>query len=1261
MAPLVDRPAVVEFDFPELEDDDYSSSLFNESVAKNLFDRVCSSLKSVASFTYLANQNRQKFSIALERDEILYKAFGANVLKRMPSPILCLSNLLSVVNAEKVRSLVIDILDTFSIPTEKAQESLLSLTLEQIVTLLDIYWTPKSEEGSEESVSLDEIRMGFCLGDIQPFRHPVGQFIMQLSTIIVENKDEDDSDSVPGRDTKPLISKQRLRDAVESLSFVQHALKKLEEAQSIMSMGDSESAAESLGEGVLNLLDFDLDLEAVLAREDAIAEQDTEHNEDNSEKGGQLIIPIALQVELLLSRAKYVLESGHVDAALIDIERAIQCDASSSAAYALRAQARLAMIQRGQMVPEEDSSASLSLLLEMVDGDESLITEQDKALHRAAEDAMIGFLLSGSSDINQASLAEELAKETVRSFSRNVFHNRRQKLLEVLEQKSAEQAEPVEELDLQPKPWLIGSYLSSYPLLSKSLHLSGRRTVGEELRRERLQSAQQCDIDETNYTEVPNSESELSSLPPDHLLDLKANQPQYAIRREDVHAYDLLVQLVDKLEAFGFGDASQPLPESISQTGSIASQQDLDPFAVGAEVITVDQVYSVADLGSGGSIVEKESAEQQSVLTFAATPSQIQNAWRLLHVGVSELLPVADSDRVSSNQENLNSTAQNEENFSVAATEAKVGEVMELARFAAVVAGVKLDPRRFMVMGFDFAFEPEPLTKHRASSFNNHLIDHFDHHHHHQHRSSEHSGGFGEQFFGQRNQPFGFMNAHFEEDDEDEYSEEEEEEDEEERNFSGFMAEKSNKRKREATVIEKENEEDDEDEWEDCDDDEDEEEDEEEEEKGTKNDSSSQSKPLPTNNGDSSSPIVIHKSDMGSPLSGAHTKYSTQVDAGEDTPKQDSEIVPEKSQVQDDNSSDEDFDRLASLVGEISLSRGASLNSKVSAAALEEAFADNTAEEEEEEAGDAQIVKSEVEDEAVGESDIDVSIDELIDALQPLASEELSDEQQQEHSVGNEEDAPIHLPAESQPVGRNHDTEQEDTAVISSKLRSRLLNLVGSLAYLVGDAVGASHCFEASLQFDADLQDSRIKLGALFVDLDEPQRAFELLSEAQQRESSAFSADSNSGVALLHLGQWALNESDFGQAADFLRRANRAIQFTTSNSNNRSTTANSPAVPASAASAASGAATSSAEGELCPTQGHVANWVESVQWQERCERRHQHAQTQIHANALTLLAVATFRQTPTEPEVLSCLSFSKSIISSVQVACFEHFYTPIYS
>lgn len=580
LVPMVDRPPVVDFDFPALCAQDYAAGLFTDFTAQRLFDRVEGALSTVSSFCGLSDQSSddesRRFSVGLERDDVLFRAFGVDVLKRMPSPILCLSRLLDVRNATAVSAIVETLSATLTVDVRSEAEAearltTLALTQEQANTLLDMFWTPLAADGAARSI--EDVREGRGATALQAYRHPTGQFLLQLPTAMAT------------------LSSQRLRDAEESLAFVRTALRQLGEAKSVASMGDAESAAEALGEA-LDLLDFDVDVDAVLA---------APPNEDDTDSGAHIFVPVALQVELLLARAKHLLEAGRLEQALVDVHRAIDCDASSPAAYAMRAQVRLAMIQRGQLHfgADDDGDGDVpALLLDLVEGDAQLVQAQDIALHRAAEDAMLGFLLSGSSDIAQAGLAEDLAKEAVRSFARGVFHRRRSAADVDADADVAPAA--------QPKAWLIGSYLSSYPLLSHSLGVVGPRTWGETLRRRRWARAQASDIDESDGA-APDADAALEQLPPDHLLDGTADERQ--VRARDVEAYDVMVRLVDLFESFAFGDAAAPLPRQLATAATGASDADVDAnFAVGAVAVPVTRVASADELSAGDDGVVRATA-----------------------------------------------------------------------------------------------------------------------------------------------------------------------------------------------------------------------------------------------------------------------------------------------------------------------------------------------------------------------------------------------------------------------------------------------------------------------------------------------------------------------------------------------------------------------------------------------------------------------------------------------------------------------------
>jgi tetratricopeptide (TPR) repeat protein len=153
---------------------------------------------------------------------------------------------------------------------------------------------------------------------------------------------------------------------------------------------------------------------------------------------------------------------------------------------------------------------------------------------------------------------------------------------------------------------------------------------------------------------------------------------------------------------------------------------------------------------------------------------------------------------------------------------------------------------------------------------------------------------------------------------------------------------------------------------------------------------------------------------------------------------------------------------------------------------------------------------------------------------------------------------------------------------LSHKLRARLLNVCGSVAYLAGDATGAVACLRASLLEDPSLVDSKIKLGSLLIDMDESTEASRLLKEAQK-------SDPDNAVVVLHLGELLINKNEFERAVKHLRKVQRLVPFYQSNR--------------------------SAKG---------------VSERDRMQRV---SVEDIQANATALLGISLFRLNPTRPDV----------------------------
>jgi len=124
----------------------------------------------------------------------------------------------------------------------------------------------------------------------------------------------------------------------------------------------------------------------------------------------------------------------------------------------------------------------------------------------------------------------------------------------------------------------------------------------------------------------------------------------------------------------------------------------------------------------------------------------------------------------------------------------------------------------------------------------------------------------------------------------------------------------------------------------------------------------------------------------------------------------------------------------------------------------------------------------------------------------------------------------------------NRVDEEREYSTVSSKLRARLVNLCGSLAYLSGDSIGALKCFRLSKLLDNELLDSYIKLGALLVDMDDIEEASELYAEVK-------AIDPGNPYLYIHQAEATLSLNEYQLTTQILKQAKRiASQATSSRS-----------------------------------------------------------------------------------------------------------------
>jgi tetratricopeptide (TPR) repeat protein len=109
---------------------------------------------------------------------------------------------------------------------------------------------------------------------------------------------------------------------------------------------------------------------------------------------------------------------------------------------------------------------------------------------------------------------------------------------------------------------------------------------------------------------------------------------------------------------------------------------------------------------------------------------------------------------------------------------------------------------------------------------------------------------------------------------------------------------------------------------------------------------------------------------------------------------------------------------------------------------------------------------------------------------------------------------------------------------VSPKLRSRLLSLCGSIAYLCGDAMGGYKCLKASILLDDNLLDSRLKISSILLEMDELDKAEAQLMEASHRPKWEEDICLN-----LHLAELHLHRMEYFPAVRILRSTSRRLDF----------------------------------------------------------------------------------------------------------------------
>ena len=541
---MIDELQVVEYDFGNKFDYD---AFFSENSNAEFLNRLTSSLKLFYENLRLANIKAGAIA-QINLDRQIASTFHLNIGVRVANPILEMHNLSLKAPIEIIQETVTSLLSVVDIVMGKyGNNCSIRLTYSQLIALFDLNrrssrlveithhngWSNHSSGWKKHIIDINSLRCGEALQELNMFLDPTLSFLIQISDYIKETQHRQNVD--PDEERGYLLEK-----AEQSLDFVLLALERIQSAREEAKTGDLQAAIDLLSDDLLSLLD-----------------QESEEGEIERSEEEQVVVPVHLRVLLLSERAKYFIESSEIFSALDDISDVLDFDNLNGQAYAYRSQITMATLEiddptfSSMLLPRsEDSEECLMNLIPQKSPSSVLsvlrVDKTDIRLHEAAEDALMAFLLGGSSDLAMAAAAEEAAKETCRKFAKSAFQMKDAAKMKLMHQNT----------QTPPRLWLMQSYFSGYQMLSEAFRLYGETTVANRT------VAVDDEIDESTA-----EEREVRNLPPpDHLLDGDC------VHSLDRRAYSFLLKAVDKLEQSLFTVITRP-PKSDSVNDGIEDSE----------------------------------------------------------------------------------------------------------------------------------------------------------------------------------------------------------------------------------------------------------------------------------------------------------------------------------------------------------------------------------------------------------------------------------------------------------------------------------------------------------------------------------------------------------------------------------------------------------------------------------------------------------------------------------------------------------------
>jgi hypothetical protein len=1274
LSSMIQDMIVVEYDFGAKFDYDH---FLSEESAVAQFKTLIESLGVFFKNLKAANESSSSITAEKNIDQRIFDVFQLKIGRRVANPILELHNLSLKAPVEVVKETVDALMAVFS----SISPSLQLLNYSQLIALFELHGSssPLLAEliqqqssdvdgvhpvGHENNISeniLNKTRSGEYLSSFNLFLDPTMSFLLQITDLIREKEEERERDGSKEEDqTEHTRITQR---AQQSLEFVLLSLDRIQAARSEATLQqDPQSAVTLLTEGLLQLLE----------------EQDEEEEEDH-QNSMMIIVPTHLRVLLLSERAKYNLELSEILPALQDIDSILRLDPLNGLAYGLRSQITLAtldimddpMYQAMIPSPRPESEESLAQLLPPQEqSSRSALDKRDLRLFETAEDALMAFLLGGSSDLALASAAEESARETCRKFAKSVFLMKQEQLKgtnSVSESDSTTSATTA----APPRQWLLQSYLSGYQLPSEGLTLLGVVSSSAHWKSSDESTEQEEEVDVSGGIDETTEEERLAEksllVPPDHLLEeRKGEEKGKELREKDRLAYSLLSRVVRELEASLVDEGTGQQEEEEDQKNQnkhktndiINNKKEKDRLHGGGKEEEDEEkvCYRIPlDRTTSTTTTRDETVE------FLPFPRLInENDWHRIDCGVAERIDnvteessknnnktktklkiielggSASSSSSSSSEEKKKNNNEEENSVSPEVTEklsSAYRRALSLLQEAAELTGVVFSSsgriERFApsIEALGVFSYPENLKKKKREEEQREKENQRkrekeenkgmgrgrgkDHdkkrkkntknkHSHNYNYDGEEEGEENPFFFSA--QPGGgeggmedFLQQFAEkmmmgqdgDDEEEEWGEEDDDSEDEEEEYDHHHLEEEGERAH--LDPNHDYDEDDSENWEDVDEEEDEDEEGERRvhsiEKHDKNDrDDKKEKDTP-----SSVPSVAPAPDSQS------EEKEKEVDKKNDHNNKNESIhsvVPPIPPTQQQEA--EEQGRVNPTPG----SQNYSSSSQQRSPSYSSTSFPPPPSSREEQYSYEEINKNS-----------EVNENNKVKEKETKEERHQDDNNNNNNKIRNDSPLPSISPF---PVSR--------------KIRARLLNLCGSLAYLAGDALRAQRCFECSLLLDQTLVDSQLKLASLLIDMDETDKAEALLTELMDSSSSSSSSSSfvsrENPLVLLHLGELEINRNEFSRANDYLKRANQVMH-----------------------------SSSVMEDWLCsPTSSHPSVSVEFSSDNSYRQKKREKIQEWLHCNIMALLGVSYFRLNPTRPEVSLVVLILLSSISHVFVA-----------